>query len=130
MKILEYFFGMQYAATIGIFSAFMELLPLHRSLAHGITRRTYCPQYFLDCADCCDYLDCYYTGHGNNFLVPMIMERVVGLSSVVVLLVLMVGGALGFAAGGVAVAILGMIFSVPIAASIAIFVQDYVDKKK
>ena len=49
------------------------------------------------------------------------MEKVVGLSSVAVMLALATGGILGNAVGGVPLAILGMILAVPIAASISIF---------
>jgi predicted PurR-regulated permease PerM len=130
MKILEYLFGMQYAATIGIFSAFTELLPYIgvwlMGLLAGLIAMNISWTTLLAVIGWIAITQIVE----NNFLVPIIMEKVVGLSSVVVLVVLMIGGALGFASGGVAMAILGMIFSVPVAASIAIFVQDYVDKKK
>ncbi len=130
MKIFEHLFGMQYAATIGIFSAFMELLPYIGVWLMGLLAGVIALNISWTALIAVIIWIAITQVIENNFLVPMIMERVVGLSSVVVLLVLMIGGALGFAAGGVAVAILGMIFSVPIAASIAIFVQDYVDKKR
>ena len=130
MKVLEYFFGMQYAATIGIFSAFMELLPYIGVWLMGLLAGLIALNISWAALLAVLIWISITQVIENNFLVPMIMEKVVGLSSVVVLLVLMVGGALGFASGGVAMAILGMIFSVPVAASIAIFVQDYVDKKK
>jgi len=56
------------------------------------------------------------------------MERVTGLPSVVVILALAIGGVLGNAIGGVPLSILGMILSIPIAASVGIFVAEYAKK--
>ena len=53
------------------------------------------------------------------------MERAIGLSSTVVLIVLSIGATLGYAASGIVTGLLGMIFSVPIAACVSIFIEDY-----
>jgi len=57
------------------------------------------------------------------------MEKVTGLPSVVVILSLAIGGTIGNAFGGVPLAIIGMIMSIPVAASIGIFVGEYARRK-
>lgn len=129
MKIFEYTLGMEYAATIGLLAAFMELFPYIGVFTTGIFAIliAYNISWTLVIAvllwiALTQFLE-------GNFLVPIVMEKVTGLSSVVVMLALAIGGILGNAAGGIALSILGMIFAVPIAASIAIFLEEYVKKK-
>ena len=52
----------------------------------------------------------------SNFLVPKIMQKAVGLSPVIIILVLLIGGKLA--------GILGIILAVPVAATIGGFVQE------
>ena len=52
----------------------------------------------------------------SNFLVPKIMQKAVGLSPVIIILVLLIGGKLA--------GILGIILAVPVAATIGVFVQE------
>jgi len=129
MKFFEYTFDMQYAATIAIFAGFMELFPYIGVMLAGILAGIIAINISwiaLVAVLAWIVLTQFLEG---NFLVPVVMEKVVGLSSAVVILVLAIGGILGYAAGGVAVSILGMIFAVPVAASIGIFVQDYAHRK-
>lgn len=128
MKVLELTMGMQYAATIGLMAGFMELFPYIGVLVTGLLAGLVALNIswiLLVATIIWIAITQFLEG---NVLVPMVMEKVIGLSSVATLLALSIGGILGNALGGVPLAILGMIFSVPIAASISIFVEEYVQK--
>lgn len=58
----------------------------------------------------------------GNILVPMIMNKAVGLSPVVILIAMMIGSQF--------FGILGMILAVPLATTVALFVKDYADMEK
>lgn len=58
----------------------------------------------------------------NNFIVPLVMNKAVGLSPILVIFAMLVG----FSFLGV----LGMVLAVPVATTIAIFIKDYADKDK
>jgi predicted PurR-regulated permease PerM len=130
MKVLEFFFGMQYAATIGMLAGFMELFPyvgvIITGILSGLVALNISWGLFLAVMGWIALIQ-FLEG---NLLVPLVMERVTGLPSAVVILALAIGGVLGSALGGVPMAILGMILSIPMAASIAIFVSEYEQKKK
>lgn len=56
----------------------------------------------------------------NNFIVPMVMHRAVGISPIFIMFAMLVG----FSFLGV----LGMVLSVPVATSVAIFVKDFTSR--
>jgi predicted PurR-regulated permease PerM len=58
----------------------------------------------------------------NNFLVPYIMNKAVGLSPIVIIFAMMVGMQY--------LGIIGLILSIPIATTVAIFVKDYAKREK
>ncbi len=129
MKILELTLGMKYAATIGLLAAFMEVFPYIGVIITGLLAGLIALNIswvvlvaVLIWIAITQFLE-------GNVLVPIVMEKVVGLSSVATLLALAVGGLLGNAIGGVPLSILGMILAVPVAASISIFVEEYVNRK-
>ena len=129
MKILEYFFGMPYAATIGLLAGVMELFPYvgvmtTYVLAGLIALNISWVLFFIviGWVALIQFLE-------GNLLVPLVMEKVTGLPSVVVILSLAIGGTIGNAFGGVPLAIIGMIMSIPVAASIGIFVGEYARRK-
>lgn len=128
MKIFELAFGMKYAFTIGLLAGVMELFPYIGVFLTGLL----CVVVAVNVSWVLVVAVLVWMGIAQflegNFLVPVVMERVVGLSSVVVMLVVAIGGILGSAFGGVPLAILGMIFAVPVAASVAIFVEEYVKR--
>ena len=128
MKIFEWMFGMKYAATIGLLAGIMELFPYIGVLITGVL----CLLIAINISWLLVAIVLVWIGIAQflegNFLVPLIMEKVVGLSSVVTILAIAIGGILGSALGGVPLAILGMIFSVPIVASVAIFVEEYIHR--
>jgi len=124
MMILGWTVGIEYAATIAILAAFAELLPyvgpfITYIFVGLIASNISMPAVIFGLAFVA--LTQFLEG---NFLVPVVMKKAVGLSSVMVILALAIGGALGYASGGVATAIVGMIFSIPVAASIAIIIEE------
>ncbi len=128
MKFFEITLDMKYSLTIGLLAGIMELFPYIGVLATGLLAVVIAINIswvlvisVLIWIAIAQFLE-------GNLLVPLVMEKVVGLSSVVVILVVAIGGILGSSFGGVPLAILGMIFAVPVAASIAIFVEDYVHR--
>lgn len=58
----------------------------------------------------------------NNVLVPYIMNKAVGLSPIIIIFAMLVGSQY--------LGILGLVISIPIATSVAIFVKDYMEKAK
>ena len=130
MKVFELVFGMKYAATIAIFAGLMELFPyigvFLTNVLVAVIALNISPLALIVALGWMALIQ-FLEG---NFLVPIVMEKTTGLSSVVVLIVLAVGAAIGNALGGIALGIVGMIFSVPVAASVAIFVQEYIERAK
>ena len=58
----------------------------------------------------------------NNILVPYIMNKAVGLSPIIIIFAMLVGAQY--------LGILGLVISIPIATTAAIFVKDYMEKAK
>lgn len=126
MKLLEIFFGMKYAATIGLVAGVMELFPYIGVMITGLLSTLVA----LNISWLLTVLVIGWTGLTQflegNLLVPRVMSSAVSLSSVVVILALPIGGTIGQAIGGLPLAILGMIFAIPVAATVALFVKEYV----
>ncbi len=124
MLILGWTVGMEYAATIGILAGFAELLPyigplLTYILVGLISINISWLTFFLGMG----FVFVVQMLEGN-ILVPLVMKKAVGLPSIITLLSLAAGGILGYSSGGIAMSIVGMVFSIPIAASIAIFIEE------
>lgn len=67
----------------------------------------------------------------GNVLIPLIVGRVVGMNSIVVLFSLFCGATIGVDLGGsFGLGLVGMILAVPIANIISLFVEDYTVKNK
>lgn len=129
MKVFEFTFDMKYSATIGLIAGFMELFPYLGVTTTGIVVLAVAVNISwtmvlvgLIWIALTQFLE-------GNFLVPVVMEKVVGLSSVATILALAAGGTLGYSIGGIPMLILGMILSVPIAATISIFIQEYANRE-
>lgn len=129
-KIMEITLGMKYAATIGLLAGFMELFPYIGVWVTGIFMILIAINIswwavFISLAliTLVQFLE-------GNVLIPLIMEKVIGLSSVATILAIAIGGILGNMAGGVPLSILGMILAVPIAASISIFIDEYSNRQE
>jgi len=129
MKVFEIFFGMKYAATIALLAAFAELFPYIGPLITGVLAVLIAVNisWILVVVVIVWILIAQFLE--GNLLVPIVMEKAVGMSSVAVMLALSIGGILGNAFGGVPMAILGMILSIPIGASLSFFVSEYVKRR-
>jgi predicted PurR-regulated permease PerM len=129
MKVFEIFFDMKYAATIALLAAFAELFPYIGPLITGVLAVLIAINisWLLVIIVLCWILIAQFLE--GNLLVPLVMEKAVGMSSVAVMLALSIGGILGNAIGGVPMAILGMILSIPIGASISFFISEYVKRR-
>jgi predicted PurR-regulated permease PerM len=67
----------------------------------------------------------------GNIMVPLIVGKSVGLNPIIILFALLSGATLGTKLGGsIALGIVGMIISVPIANIISLFVEEYTEKNK
>ena len=127
-KIMELTVGMKYSATIGLLSAFMELFPYIGVWVTGF--------FMIAIALNISWLAVFVSliviiiaqFIEGNVLVPLIMEKVIGLSAVATILAISIGGILGNMVGGVPMSILGMLLAVPIAATISIFIDEYAKK--
>jgi len=129
MKILSLTLGMKYAATIGLLAGVMELFPYIGVFITGILSVLIAINISFTLVVAVIILIAITQFLEGNVLVPMVLGRTVGLSAVVTLLALSIGGILGSAIGGVPLAILGMIFSIPVAASLSIFVEEYLHRE-
>ena len=125
MKSFEFIFGMKYAATIAFLAAFMELFPYIGVFITGLFSLLIALNISLVLSFAIVILIIITQFIEGNILVPLIMEKIVGLSSVTIILAISAGGILGNSLGGIALSILGMILAIPIAASIAIFTDEY-----
>lgn len=128
MKIFEWLFDMKYAATLGLVAGIMELFPYIGVLITGILSILIAINISWILVIAVIIWIAVTQFLEGNILVPMVMEKVVGLSSVVTILALSAGGILGNVLGGVPLSILFMILSIPIAASVAIFVEEYIKR--
>ncbi len=129
MKILSITLGMKYAATLGLLAGIMELFPYIGVFITGILSVLIAINISFTLVISVIILIAITQFLEGNILVPVVLGRTVGLSAVVTLLALSIGGILGSAIGGVPLAILGMIFSIPVAASLSIFVEEYIHRK-
>jgi predicted PurR-regulated permease PerM len=125
MKILEYTLGMPYALTISLVAGMMELFPYIGVLITGLLATIialnisgWLALLVMAWIALIQFLE-------GNILVPMIMERVIGLPAVASILALAVGATLGSYLGGLGMAVICMILAFPVAAIIAIFVAEY-----
>jgi predicted PurR-regulated permease PerM len=57
-----------------------------------------------------------------NVLVPYIMNRAVGLNPLIIMIAMLIGGQF--------LGVLGLILSIPIATTVAIFIKDYTSREK
>ena len=124
MLILGWTLGMEYATTIGILAGFAELLPYVGPFITYILVGLISINISLS-AFVFGMIFIFITQVlEGNLLLPIVMKKAVSLPSLIVLLALAAGGVLGYSLGGIALSIVVMIFSVPITASIAIFIEE------
>jgi predicted PurR-regulated permease PerM len=118
LKIL----GIDYALTLSIIAGFSMVIPV---IGRGVAWIITLPIVLNQDPWLALWMSIYYLviqQVENNFLVPYIMNKAVGLSPIIIIFAMMVG----FQYLGV----LGLIISIPIATTVAIFVKDYASRKK
>lgn len=115
-------FGVNYALTLSVIAGLAMVIPvIGRVFAWVIAF----PIVFNQSPLLSLWMSLYYLflqQIENNILVPYIMNRAVGLSPIIIIIAMMIGGQY--------LGILGLVLSIPIATTVAIFVRDYASKAK
>lgn len=114
--------GVDYALTLAMLTGLAELVPVVGAVIAGIPAVlvAFNESYWL--AFWVFLFVLILQQLEGSLIVPMVMKKAVGLSPLIVILGMMVGGSV--------LGIVGVIISVPVATSIAIFVSDYTRKEK
>jgi predicted PurR-regulated permease PerM len=114
--------GVDYALTLSIIAGLAMIIPVvGRVFAWVIT----VPIVFSQSPALAVWISLIYLliqQLENNILVPLIMKKAVGLSPIIIIFAMMVGNHY--------LQWLGLIISVPIATTVALFVRDYTAKEK
>ena len=129
LLIFHYIYGFQHIGTLALFAGFMELFPYIGVLLTGVLCVLVALPLGLPAVIAVIIWIVIVQFLEGNILVPIVMQRVVGLSAIVTILSLIIGASLGTALGGFALSIIFMILSIPIAAIISIFLEEYVSLK-
>lgn len=117
--------GVKYALALGLLAGITEVIPIVGPVLASI------PAIFFAFTDFTDapYKPFLVIGIyilvqqiENQFLVPKIMNRAVGVNPIVVLIALLIAGKLG--------GLVGVILAVPMVAIISIFLEDFFAQKK
>lgn len=112
----------EYAATIALLAGFTELIPYAGPFLAWLIALPIVANQSIGLIVWMTALMYIVQMLENNFIVPMIMHKAVGISPIFVMFAMMVG----FSFLGV----LGMVLSVPVATGVAIFLKDYAEKEK
>jgi predicted PurR-regulated permease PerM len=114
--------GVDYALTLAMLTGIGELIPIVGALIAGIpailvglNTSTWLAFWVAIFILVSQQLE-------GNILVPMIMKKAVGLSPIIIILAMVIGGK--------TLGILGAIIAVPVTTALSIFVMDYTAKKK
>ncbi len=114
--------GVDYALTLSLIAGISMVIPVvGRFIAWLITF----PIVFNQSPALSVWMSIYYLAIQqveNNILVPKIMNKAVGLSPIIIIFAMMVGYRY--------LDIIGLVFSIPIATTVAIFVRDYTQRDK
>jgi len=116
--------GIKYALALAVLAGILEIIPIIGPILAGITA----------------LIVAYFTGSSwitilltavsylaiqqleNQFLVPKIMGKAVGLSPIIIIIALMIGAKLG--------GVIGAVLAIPVAAAVSVVVQQWSDLKK
>lgn len=114
--------GVEYALTLGMFAAVAELIPYLGPVMAGVPAVliAFNQDPWLALWALVFYV--MIQAIEGNIMVPIIMEKAVGLSPIVIILAMMIG----FQFFG----IVGMVIAVPLATALKLFVQDYTEMEK
>lgn len=119
--------GINYAATLATFAGLTELIPYVGPILALVPTLIVAGSqggFVLAAVAVAIYFGIQQLE--GNILVPLIMQKTVGLSPIVVMFAMLVGASFPETINP----IIGIILSVPVATAIAVFVQDYAGKKK
>lgn len=114
--------GVKYALTLAMVAGLAEFVPY---VGPVIAFATAAPVAFNDSVSLGFWVIGFYAFLQfveGNFIVPLVMRKAVGLPPMVTIIALMVGWQF--------LGIIGMILSVPVASIIAIFVEDFRERKR
>ena len=117
--------GVPYAITLALWAGIMELIPYLGPVLGAIPALLVAYLFFQDDLMKVLFVLIWYTAVQQlegHLLVPKIMQKVMGLSPVVIIIGLLIGGKL--------FGILGVILSIPIIAIITVLIQEYPKLKK
>ena len=114
--------GVQYALTLSIIAGIGMIVPVIGGIFAWVIAF---PIVFNQSPALSLWMTIYYAilqQFEANLLIPYVMNRVVGLSPIIIIFAMMVGGQF--------MGVLGLILSIPVATTITIFVKDYTSKQK
>lgn len=112
----------QYAATIAMFAGLMELIPYVGAVLAWLVALPIVANQSLILVVWVTIVFVIVQQLENNFIVPLIMKKAVGLNPILSIFSLMVGFKL--------LGIIGMVLAIPVATMVSIFVKDYARKEK
>lgn len=114
--------GVDYALTLSLIAGISMVIPVvGRFIAWVITF----PIVFNQSPMLSLWMSIYYLAIQqveNNIMVPKIMNKAVGLSPIIIIFAMMVGWQY--------LEIVGLVFSIPVATTVALFLKDYTQKEK
>ena len=113
---------MNYAATIALVAGFTELIPYAGPFIAWLIALPIVANQSLSLVLWMTILMYVVQVLENNLLVPVVMQRAVGMSPIFVMFAMLVGFEF--------LGILGMVLAVPVATTVAIFVKDYAQREK
>jgi len=113
--------GVPYALILGIFAGLMEIIPYVGPIISAIPGVTL--GFIVSPTVGFLALLVYLLAHQfeGNVVVPIVMKKAVGLNPIAVILALLIGSKLA--------GVLGAVLSIPIAASISVYVRDAMENK-
>lgn len=114
--------GVKYAATISMLAGFLELIPYAGPFLAWMIALPIMANQSLGLVVWMTVMMYAVQLLENNVIVPVVMNRAVGLSPIFVMFAVLVG----FEFLGV----LGIVLAVPVATAFAIFLKDYAEKEK
>ena len=114
--------NVDYALTLSVIAGICMVIPvMGRVFAWILTF----PIVFNQSPILCLYMSIFYLivqQFENNIIVPYIMNKAVGLNSIIIIFAMMIGGQY--------LGILGFVLAIPVATTVAIFFHDYTSRVK
>lgn len=114
--------NVEYAATIALVAGFTELIPYVGPFLAWLIALPIVANQSVSLIVWMTVIMYIVQTLENNVIVPVVMNKAVGISPIFIMFAMFVG----FSFLGV----LGIVLSVPVATAVAIFVKDYTDKEK